>query len=94
MIENNSKRLKDLKVEIASQEIEYLAKEKQISTFLECKKHFFGKFKYFFKYGKKSNKNKSIKEIKIMILKMKNYQMIIKNFQRRKEKKKIIIWKN
>lgn len=64
MIENNSKRLKDLKVEIASQEIEYLAKEKQISTFLECKKTFFGKFKYFFKYGKKSNKNKSIKEIK------------------------------
>ena len=64
LIEKNSKRLKDLKVEIASQEIEYLAKEKQISTFLECKKTFFGKFKYFFKYGKKSNKNKSIKEIK------------------------------
>lgn len=44
--------------ELASvQEIEYLAKEKQISTFLECKKSFFGKFKYYFKYSKKSNKN-------------------------------------
>lgn len=57
-INKNDNRLKDLKVEIASQEIEYLAKEKQISTFLECKKTFFGKFKYFFKYGKKKN-NKS-----------------------------------
>lgn len=58
LINKNSKRLKDLKVEIASQEIEYLAKEKQISTFLECKKTFFGKFKYYFKYSKKKNKNK------------------------------------
>ena len=44
------------------QEMEYLAKEKQISTFLECKKSFFGKVKYFFKYSKKTTKNK--KEIK------------------------------
>lgn len=59
-IEKNNKRLSDLKTEIATQEIEYLAKEKQISTFLECKKTFFGKFKYFFKYGKKkSNKAKA-----------------------------------
>ena len=58
LITKNSKRLQDLKVEIASQEIEYLAKEKQISTFLECKKTFFGKFKYYFKYSKKKNKNK------------------------------------
>ncbi len=58
LIKNNSKRLQDLKVEIAAQEIEYLAKEKQISTFLECKKTFFGKFKYYFKYSKKKNKNK------------------------------------
>ncbi len=58
LIKNNNKRLQELKVEIASQEIEYLAKEKQISTFLECKKTFFGKFKYYFKYSKKKNKNK------------------------------------
>ena len=58
LINKGNKRLKELKVEIASQEIEYLAKEKQISTFLECKKTFFGKFKYYFKYSKKKNKNK------------------------------------
>ncbi len=58
LIEENRKKLEDLKINIASQEIEYLAKEKQISTFLECKKTFFGKFKYYFKYSKKNNKNK------------------------------------
>ena len=62
LIEENKKRLEDLKIKIAEQEIEYLAKEKQISTFLECKKTFFGKVKYFFKYGGKSKKNKSNEE--------------------------------
>ncbi len=60
-IDINQKKLEDLKIEIATQEIEYLAKEKQITTFLECKKTFFGKFKYYFKYSKKKNK-RSIKE--------------------------------
>lgn len=55
-IEVNQKKLENLKAEVAAQEIEYLAKEKQISTFLECKKSFFGKFKYYFKYSKKKNK--------------------------------------
>ena len=62
LIEENKLKLEKLKVEIAAQEIEYLAKEKQISTFLECKKTFFGKFKYYFKYSKKNNKNKVKKE--------------------------------
>lgn len=57
-------KLENLKIESATQEIEYLAKEKQISTFLECKKTFFGKFKYYFKYNKKKNKTKSNKNIK------------------------------
>ena len=39
-------------------ETEYMSKEKQISTFLECKKTFFGKVKYFFKYSGKKTKNK------------------------------------
>ena len=56
LIRSNKKKLENLKEEIAIQEIEYLAKEKQISTFLECKKSFFGKFKYYFKYSKKKNK--------------------------------------
>lgn len=62
LIEENKLKLEKLKVEIAAQEIEYLAKEKQISTFLECKKSFFGKFKYYFKYSKKNNKSKVKKE--------------------------------
>lgn len=57
----NQNKLENLKAEIATQEIEYLAKEKQISTFLECKKSFFGKFRYYFKYSKKKNKGE-IKE--------------------------------
>ena len=63
-------RLEKLKSLISNQEMEYIEKEKQISTFLECKKTFFGKVKYYFKYNKKSRKNRikldnniSIKEI-------------------------------
>lgn len=58
LIREHTKKLENLKAEVVKQEIEYLAKEKQISTFLECKKTFFGKFKYYFKYSKKSNKEK------------------------------------
>ena len=65
-----SEKLKKLKRQSEELEMEYLAKEKQISTFLECKKTFFGKVKYFFKYsGKKSKrkeeKTKEVKEDKI-----------------------------
>ena len=62
LIKENKEKLEKLKIEIAAQEIEYLAKEKQISTFLECKKTFFGKFKYYFKYSKKNKKGK-VKQI-------------------------------
>ena len=58
--ENNTlqTKLKKLKDQTTSLEAEYLSKEKQISTFLECKKTFFGKVKYFFKYsGKKAKKS-------------------------------------
>ena len=61
LLKENKTKLDNLKIIAASQEIEYLAKEKQISTFLECKKTFFGKFKYYFKYSKKNKKN-TIKE--------------------------------
>lgn len=63
LIEINQTKLENLKVEVAAQEIEYLAKEKQISTFLECKKSFFGKFKYYFKYSKKKNKGEMKQKI-------------------------------
>lgn len=64
-IKINHKKLENLKAEIAEQEIEYLAKEKQISTFLECKKSFFGKFKYYFKYSKKKNSGEVKQKIKV-----------------------------
>ena len=64
VLEQNKNKLQNLKNEVALQEIEYIEKEKQISTFLECKKSFFGKVKYYFKYSKKNNK-KSKKEEKI-----------------------------
>ncbi len=65
LIEESQKKLKKLQEEGAMQEIEYLAKEKQISTFLECKKTFFGKFKYYFKYSKKSKNKKTNKQQEI-----------------------------
>ena len=55
------KTLKKLKKQAQELEVEYLSKEKQISTFLECKKTFFGKVKYFFKYSGKKVKNKTDK---------------------------------
>lgn len=55
-------RIEQEKLNYDNMQIEYLAKEKQITTFLQCKKSFFGKFKYFFKYGK--NKNKKVKNNK------------------------------
>ena len=60
-------KLEKLRILASSLEIEYLTKEKQISTFLECKKSFFGKMKYYFKYNKKS-KRKSVKEKKENII--------------------------
>lgn len=92
-IRTYNKRLKQLQQLAATQEIEYLAKEKQISTFLECKKSFFGKFKYYFKYSKKSNKNSNkmtMKEPEIQEIEIEEEPKEIKN-EVKKEKKKIPI---
>ena len=51
-------KLQKLQSEAKTLEADYIAKEKQISMYLECKRTFLGKVKYFFKYGKKSKKNK------------------------------------
>lgn len=69
-----NKRIKKLQELAATQEIEYLAKEKQISTFLECKKSFFGKVKYYFKYSKKSNKSLKNEEVEDEIIEEENTQ--------------------
>ena len=86
------KKLKRLKELVTNQEIEYLAKEKQISTFLECKKTFFGKFKYYFKYNKNSNKKNKIKQKNKEIQDMDLNQKQIKG-QVKRERKKIQIKK-
>ena len=52
-------KIRNLKEEETILESEYFEKEKQISTYLECKKSFFGKVKYYFKFGKKSTKSKN-----------------------------------
>lgn len=67
------KELDTLQKESVKLEKEYLDKEKQISTFLECKKTFFGRVKYFFKYkkvnlGKQDEKNEKTQDIKIIRL--------------------------
>ena len=58
--ENNEaqRNLNKLKKQAEQLDAEYISKEKQISTFLECKKSFFGKVKYFFKYSGKKTKSK------------------------------------
>lgn len=53
-------RLILIKETIKKQNIEYLSKEKQIVTFLECKKSFFGRVSYFIKGKKKKEKEKII----------------------------------
>ena len=62
-LEYNYIKIETLKNDSILKEIEYLTKEKQISTFLECKKTFFGKFKYYFKYSKKNKKNMKEKDV-------------------------------
>ena len=65
-IKNNieyQKKLEILRKETEKLEADYIEKEKQISTFLECKKTFFGKVKYFFKYSGKKKKKELKKEI-------------------------------
>lgn len=52
------KKLENLKKETAIKEEEYIQKQKEIGAFLECKKSFVGKVKYFFKSNKLNKKSK------------------------------------
>ena len=67
--EKESKELKrkvsKFKVVIEDLTQEYLLRQKQIATFLECKKTFFGKVKYFFKKKKeKTEKAENVKDVR------------------------------
>lgn len=52
------KELEKIKKETLKKEEEYLIKEKQIATYLECKKTFFGKVRYFLKARKMKKEGK------------------------------------
>ena len=81
-IESLNIKLAELKAESIRLEKEYLEKEKIISTFLEYKKTFFGRVKYFFKFGKsskKTNKTKKEKENNEDIQEEVNEEKTIKN---------------
>lgn len=57
------KELNELKIDSLKKDKEFLLKQKQISTFLEYRKTFFGRIKYYFK-SKKRNKEEVIEEPK------------------------------
>lgn len=58
----SERKLKIMKEEVKEKEAEYFKKQKEISTYLEYRKTFFGKVKYFFKGGKKKLKDKEQEE--------------------------------
>jgi len=60
---NLDKKLKTLKVIAKNLDQDYFEKEKQISTFLECKKTFLGRLKYFIKYKKTTIHTTNKKEV-------------------------------
>lgn len=77
------KELDRLQKKTVKLEKEYLEKEKQISTFLECKKTFFGRVKYFFKYKKVSlsnDKDKKEKEQEIKLVRVNKYSDVKSNY--------------
>lgn len=55
-ITKQKQELKSLKEVAKQKENEYLDKQRQIALYLECKKTFFGKVKYFFKHKKTLSK--------------------------------------
>lgn len=61
-------QLAKIKASVKEKEDEYLVKQKEISTYLECKKSFIGKVKYFFKSSKPSKNKKSKKTVEETIL--------------------------
>ena len=61
-INDLEKKLGELKVQAGLKDLEYIKKQKEIATYLEYKKTFFGKIKLFLKFKKKSEKKDENKE--------------------------------
>lgn len=82
-IEDLKVKLNALKKESIKLEKDYLEKEKTISTYLECKKTFFGKVKYFFSSSKKAKRTKTKKEKKEDIIPLQKNQIEKKQVENR-----------
>ena len=86
LIEDKNKKEKELdrlQKKTAKLEKDYLEKERQITTFLECKKTFFGRFKYFFKYKKVSlskQVDKKEKEQEVKLIRINKYADVKSNY--------------
>ena len=77
-IQELQNKLQEIKEEVEKQTNEYLSKQRQISTFLECKKSFFGKVKYYF-----SSRKRELKPIK------KNEEKVKVKEKNKKEEKSV-----
>lgn len=86
LVENKTekeKELDNLQKKSIKLEKEYLEKEKQISTFLECKKTFFGRVKYFLKYKKvnlSKQKESKEKEQDVKLIRVNKYAEVKSNY--------------
>lgn len=77
------KELDTLQKQSVKLEKDFLEKERQITTFLECKKTFFGKVKYFLKYKKVSltkKQEKAEKEQDVKVIRINKYADIKTNY--------------
>ena len=73
-IDEIEKKLKEAKENLENKTEEYNLKQKQIVMFLQCKKTFLGRFKYFFKSGKKQKKVNRISKIqKVDLIELTDY---------------------
>ena len=79
-------KIEELKIISSKKDNEYFSKERQIATYLECKKTFFGRVKYFFKLKKKKKENTveqediNIKEIEQNEEEIVNASFVIRDF--------------
>lgn len=79
----SEKELDELQKKSSKLEKEYLEREKQIATYLVCKKTFLGRVKYFFKYKKVSLVKKEDDEEKkqeIKVIRLNKYEEIKSNY--------------
>ena len=69
--------LEELKLINKDKEEEYHIREKQIALYLQCKKSFFGKIRYYFKGNKYNDKIKKNRELPVEIVNQQETQEII-----------------